>query len=84
MQDSQSSLQSTSIITFLLTNFQTYSEARRLFLEQLELPTSCRDPLSEFSEMLVAALLNANLADSRVQKDYDLTRLMGIRCRLNI
>lgn len=77
MQDSQSSLQSTSIITSLLTNFQTYSEARRLFLEQLELPTSCRDPLSEFSEMLVAALLNATLANSRVQKDYDLTRLNG-------
>jgi hypothetical protein len=64
---------SSSVIE-LLSQFQTYSKARSQFLEQLNLSKSCRDPLAEFSEILVGKILNATLADSRVQKGYDLIR----------
>jgi hypothetical protein len=58
----------------LLSQFQIYSKARSQFLELLNLSKSCRDPLAEFSEILVGKILNAALADSRVQKGYDLIR----------
>lgn len=61
-------------ITDLLSQFQAYSKARSQFLEQLNLSKSCRDPLAEFSEILVSRILSATLADSRVQKGYDLVR----------
>jgi hypothetical protein len=61
-------------IAELLSQFQNYSKARGQFLEQLNLSKSCRDPLAEFSEILVGKLLNATLADSRVQKGFDLIR----------
>ena len=64
---------SSSIIE-LLSQFQAYSKARSQFLEQLNLSKSCRDPLAEFSEILLSKILNATLADSRVQKGYDLIR----------
>jgi hypothetical protein len=38
----------------------------------LDLAVSNRDPLAEFSEHLVRALLGGKLASNRVQKDYDL------------
>ncbi len=63
-----------SNVTELVRQFQTYSKARNQFLEQLNLSKSCRDPLAEFSEILVGKILNARLADSRVQKGYDLIR----------
>lgn len=61
----------------LLARFQIYSNSRKLLLEQLGIPNSCRDPFAEFSEILVANLLYATIADSRVQKDYDLIRPDG-------
>ena len=63
-----------SSVVELLSQFQIYSKARGQFLEQLNLSKSCRDPLAEFSEILVGKILNATLADSRVQKGYDLIR----------
>lgn len=58
----------------LLSQFHTYSEARGRFLEHLNLSKSFRDPLAEFSEILVSKTLNATLVTSRVQKSYDLIR----------
>lgn len=43
---------------------------------------SCRDPLAEFSEVLVAELTSAELATSRVQRLYDLTRPNGRRVQV--
>jgi len=63
-----------SSVVELLSQFQIYSKSRSQFLEQLNLSKSCRDPLAEFSEILVGKLLNATLADSRVQKGYDLIK----------
>lgn len=63
-----------SSVIELLSEFQAYSKARSQFLDQLNLSKSCRDPLAEFSEILVGKILNATLADSRVQKGYDLIR----------
>lgn len=61
-------------IVEILSQFQIYSKSRSQFLEQINLSRSCRDPLAEFSEVIVGKLLNATLADSRVQKGYDLIR----------
>lgn len=72
MAENHNSLSSN--VTELLSQFQTYSKVRSQFLEQLHLSKSCRDPLAEFSEILVGKLLNASLADSRVQKGHDLIR----------
>src|SRR6266446_4507418 len=52
--------------------FRAYSEARRQFLRTIGCDDSCRDPLSEFAERLVCQQLGGALADSRVQKGYDL------------
>ena len=41
------------------------------------MPASNRDPLAEFSEHLVAALLDATVATSRVQAGWDLTDQAG-------
>ena len=54
--------------------FQDYVKARQRFLETIGTPTSCRDPLAEFSERLAAEVLDASIASSRVQKGYDLIR----------
>mgnify|MGYP001488444613 CR=1 FL=1 len=48
----------------------TYRQARVRFLEALGC-SSNRDPLAEFSERLVATWLGGSLAESRVQKDWD-------------
>lgn len=61
----------------LISQFNSYSEARKTFLSEMNMPASCRDPFSEFSEYLAAKLLNAELAESRVQKGYDLIRPDG-------
>jgi len=72
MSENQNSLPSNVIE--LLSQFQIYSKSRSQFLEQINLSKSCRDPLAEFSEVLVGKILNATLADSRVQKGYDLIK----------
>ncbi len=72
MTESQNSF--SSGVVELLSQFESYSKSRGRFLEQLNLSKSCRDPLAEFSEVLVGKLLNATLADSRVQKGYDLIK----------
>lgn len=46
-------------------------------LKVLDLGKSNKDPLAEWSEHLVAALLDGTLAASPVQKDYDLTTPAG-------
>lgn len=58
----------------LISQYQIYSEARNQFLAKINLSMSCRDPLAEFGEALVGELLGATLADSRVQKGYDLIK----------
>lgn len=49
-----------------------YVEARNALLDELQLKRkSDRDPLAEFSEWLVAALVGGTLADSPVQPGWD-------------
>ncbi len=76
VQDTPNRLIITSVDE-LLAQFQSYSHARVSFLAQLQQSRSCRDPLAEFSEVLVARLLGATRAPNRVQKGYDLTRPNG-------
>jgi len=57
----------------LLDALEVYQPARQAFLGTLRLPASNRDPLAEFSEQLVCALLAGSLAASRVQPGHDLT-----------
>jgi hypothetical protein len=59
-----------------------YAEARRAFLGQIDHTVSNRDPLAEFSEVLVAQLLSGRLAASRVEKGYDLTDPEGRRVQV--
>ena len=56
----------------LLRIYEDYRLKRLDLLKEIGIPNSCRDPLSEFSEKIVAILLNARPAESRVQKGYDL------------
>ena len=63
----------------LLNAFNKYRDARINLLTQLRLPDSCRDPLSEFSEALVAAVLRAQLAENRVQEGFDMITPTGER-----
>jgi hypothetical protein len=58
----------------LLDAYTEYCRSRLKLLSLLPRPSSCGDPVSEFSETLVAKLLNAKCAVSPVQKGYDLTR----------
>ena len=66
----------------LLRSLEAYRSARAQFLEALDLAVSNRDPLAGFSEHLVAALLGETLADSRVQKGYDLINPAGERVQV--
>lgn len=66
----------------MLTALRTYREARGAFLRALGCDTSNRDPFAEFSEHLVAGLLDAELAASRVQKGYDATTSDGDRVQV--
>jgi len=56
----------------LMKNFKRYRKARKTLLKALECIDSNRDPLAEFSEILVSHLLDALKAKSRVQKGFDL------------
>jgi hypothetical protein len=53
-----------------------------MFLGQIDHAGSNRDPLAEFSEVLVAELLSGRLASSRVEKYYDLTDPEGRRVQV--
>ena len=68
---------SSTALSELLDRFDAYADVRLQFLSQLKQDSSCRDPLAEFSEVLVAELLRATPARSRVQKGYDLIRPGG-------
>jgi hypothetical protein len=57
-------------LTRVLSVYQQYVDARNALLSELHLKSN-RDPLSEFSEWLVAALVKGKLAESRVQKGWD-------------
>jgi UDP-N-acetylglucosamine 2-epimerase (non-hydrolysing) len=50
---------------------EAYARARQAMLESLGLPASNRDPLAEFSEHLVRALVVGEFPESRVQRSYD-------------
>ena len=56
----------------LLEAFEKYRLARLTLLNELNCACSNRDPLAEFSERLVAELVNGHLTESRVQPDYDI------------
>lgn len=51
--------------------FDAYARARQKLLETIGVSGSNRDPLAEFSERLVAALLGGELATNRVQRGWD-------------
>jgi len=61
----------------LRVEWEIYRSARVRLLDAINLGFSNRDPLSEFSEAIVLAQLGGRLADSRVQRGYDLTTEAG-------
>lgn len=61
----------------LLDALGDYGRARRAFLASVGLASSNRDPLAEVSEHLVCSLLQGVMAESRVQKGWDLTIFDG-------
>lgn len=61
----------------LMAALDEYRPARRALLATLGLSASNRDPLAEFSEQLVHALLGGVLAQSRVQAGHDLVQVDG-------
>jgi len=58
-------------LTVRLDSLHAYAKSRCGFLREIGVGDSCRDPLAEFSEWLVARQLNGRIADSRVQKGFD-------------
>ena len=66
----------------LLVHFDSYRRERQRLLRDMERPDSQRDPLSEFAEHLVAALLGGKLACSPVQQGWDLKRPNGSRVQV--
>jgi hypothetical protein len=72
----------------LLGALAAYREARLAFLEGIGCRAdSMRDPLSEFAELLVAAVTGDRQAESPVQKGWDLISRDGcttqVRCVAN-
>lgn len=61
----------------LVRAFKRYSAARAELLAELGVGGSNRDPLAEFGERFVAEILGGTLAESRVQKGYDLVDRKG-------
>lgn len=51
--------------------FERYARGRAELLEAIGVTGSNRDPLAEFSERLIAALLDGELASNRVQRGWD-------------
>jgi hypothetical protein len=66
----------------LLSALEQYRQGRMALLRVLGLNQSNRDPLAEWSEHLVAALLGAKLVTNRVQADYDLTTSAGAKVQV--
>lgn len=66
----------------LLAYYHEYAQIRKRLLTRIKIPSSCRDPLAEFSEVFVATLLGARMADSRVQKGFDLIKQNGRRVQV--
>lgn len=66
----------------LASAFSAYANARAKFLRELGCAQSCRDPLAEFSEKIVARLLGATIAESRIQKGHDLVCPNGHRVQV--
>jgi hypothetical protein len=66
----------------LVRALEAYRWARQKLLAALHLPASNRDPLAEFSEHLVGALIGASLASSRVQPGHDLVRPDGSKIQV--
>jgi hypothetical protein len=64
-------------VTELLAALDVYRPARQQLLATLGLGSSNRDPLAEFSEHLVGALMGGTLATGRVQAQYDLITSAG-------
>jgi hypothetical protein len=71
----------------LLAALEAYRPARQAFLAEIGVPASNRDPMAEFSERLVYALMGGRLARSRVQAGHDLVladqRTMQVRYLAN-
>lgn len=57
--------------------FAAYARGRLGLLKAIGAGASNRDPLSEFSEQLIAGLVGGELAKSRVQRGWDLTTPEG-------
>lgn len=61
----------------LLAALDTYRSARKTLLAAIGTDTSNRDPLAEFAEQLVAALVQGATADNRVQAAWDVIAADG-------
>lgn len=61
----------------LMSALDEYRPARKALLATLGLSASNRDPLAEFSEQMVHALLGGVLAQNRVQAGHDLVQVDG-------
>ncbi len=61
----------------LVEALERYREARLKLLGVLGLPLSNREPLTQWSEHLVAAVLGGQLAENPVQPDWDVTTSAG-------
>jgi len=75
-QSSNRAIEGVIVVTLekVLAAYQKYIDGRNALLDELNLSQrSNRDPLSEFSEWLVAALVDGKLAESRVQKGWDVS-----------
>jgi hypothetical protein len=64
---------------WLLDALALYRTARHELLAKVGVPLSNRDPLSEFAEVFVAALVGGTCASSRVQAGWDVEALDGVR-----
>lgn len=62
--------------------FTSYARGRQQLLDAIGVGVSNRDPLSEFSEHLIAVLLDGQLATNRVQRGWDLTTPSGRRVQV--
>ncbi len=66
----------------IIEAYAAYRDARVRLLNELECSASNRDPLAEFSERLVAKLVDGQLAANRVQPGYDLIAPSGERVQV--
>jgi hypothetical protein len=60
-----------SRVTELLGALADYRPARQTLLSELGVSPSNRDPLGEFAEQFVAALVGGTMASNRVQRHWD-------------